>query len=73
MANFEEFEAKVKAAILEHDPEEVATFDELAAKKAAYYIYYGMGVHDYDTFPNAGNVYELYDVIKFVAGYKEGE
>jgi hypothetical protein len=82
----EAFVAKVQAAIVEHDPDEVV--DELALQKAAYYIHCGMGCAAFEehtcitkeregwcydvksVFPDDGNVFEIYEIIKFVASFQ---
>jgi hypothetical protein len=69
----ESFVAKVQAAVLAYDPQEIATFDELAAKKAAYYIYFGAGIEDQLHNVTDDYIYNVYDVIKFVSSYKDGE
>jgi hypothetical protein len=67
----EEFVQQIKKAILAWDPMEVDTYDELACRKAAYYIKFGYV--DGERRPiTDGDVYYIYDVIKFVGSY-EGE
>lgn len=62
----EEYVSKVQTAILAHDPNEADTLDELALQRAAYYIYFNFA----DAFPDDGNVYNIYDIVKFTSPFR---
>lgn len=68
----EDFVQKVRVAIISWDPTEVASIDETAVKKTAYYIYYSSGHGDQLHNITDGWIYSIYDVIKFTASYNEG-